>query len=84
MSIRDGYYTDLALANLLRLGILLMILGLGALIMTGCSGAGDKPQAVGLAVKGSYTPGTADVTRNQVPQGGIDEKSGPTPTTPAK
>lgn len=49
-------------------------------IIAGCSSESDRTRSLDLAVKGSYTPGSLALTRNQPPQGGIDEKSGVTPT----
>jgi hypothetical protein len=50
--------------------------------MSGCGNTSDpRSQAIDLSVKGLYTPGPSEAsTRNQIPQGGLDEKSDSTPT----
>jgi hypothetical protein len=83
MSNRDHYQTDLFLAFLFRAVFAVGLLGFIALQVAGCSADKDRSRAIDLGVKGSYTPGEAAGTRNQIPQGGIDEKSGNTPTKPA-
>ena len=82
---RDGYYTDLALAWVLRTGLTIFSIGLW-LLLSGCSTDTKDPrsQSVDLSVRGSYIPGPGASTRNQTPQGGTDEKSDSTPIQPAK
>lgn len=53
-------------------------------LATGCSADKDRSRSLDLAVKGSYIPGETGGTRNQLPHGGIDEKSDPTPTKPVE
>ncbi|DAD50550.1 TPA_asm: hypothetical protein [ssRNA phage Gerhypos.3_16] len=79
MSIRDDYEKDWKQATLYRLWYYILVLGLLTIYLAGCSADTDRSRDIDLAVKGSYTPGKATGTRNQVPQGGIDEKSGVTP-----
>lgn len=84
MNVRDGYYIDLYTAFGIRciiLGGFVLILGT---VLLGCSADNERSRAIDLAVKGQYVPGDVAKTRNQPPQGGIDEKSGQTPTEPAK
>lgn len=64
--------------------IVLSSLLLVAMVVAGCSADKDRPRAIDLAVKGGYTPGEAIGTRNQLPQGGADEKSGSTPSESSK
>lgn len=78
----DGYYADIRIAFLCRAVIALSIFSILAIVLGGCSADKDRSRAIDLGVKGSYTPGEMSSTRNQPPQGGIDEKSGPTPTKP--
>jgi len=78
----DGYYADLRIAFLCRAVISLGMLSILASMLGGCSADKDRSRAIDLGVKGSYTPGEMSSTRNQPPQGGIDEKSGSTPTKP--
>lgn len=82
MGNRSGYYTDLYIAFLLRLMLFLGMGAIMALILGGCADSVIRSHAVDLAVKGTYVPGNAVETRNQIPQGGTDEKSGSTPATP--
>jgi len=79
---RDGYHLDLMLSFLARAVLYAGIIGFGAFALGGCSADKDRSRQIDLGVKGAYTlpPGDAAGTRNQVPQGGIDEKSGSTPT----
>jgi hypothetical protein len=51
--------------------------------VSGCSTTSDRARSLDLAVKGSYSPGPDASTRNQIPQGGTDEKSDSTPREPA-
>jgi hypothetical protein len=59
-------------------GFLIVIM----IMMSGCGNTSDpRSQAIDLSVKGLYTPGPSEAsTRNQIPQGGLDEKSDSTPT----
>lgn len=50
-----------------------------AFSVAGCSTTNGETRSVDLLVKGSYSPGSAQGTRNQNPQGGTDEKSDSTP-----
>jgi len=84
MNVRDGYYTDLALAFWIRAAIATSFIAILAMLLAGCSADSERSRAIDLAVKGQYVPGDVAKTRNQPPQGGIDEKSGQTPTEPAK
>lgn len=78
----DAYRSDLRIAFLCRAVIALGMLSILASMLGACSADQDRSRALDLAVKGSYTPGEGNLTRNQPPQGGIDEKSGSTPTKP--
>lgn len=80
-----SYYTDLGLAWVLRCGIAVSSISLW-LMLSGCSTDNKDPrsQSVDLSVRGSYIPGPGASTRNQIPQGGTDEKSDSTPIQPAK
>lgn len=76
MSTRDSYYLDLCVATLLRGGMFLFILAIMAM-MAGCS---PFPSAKDILPKISsdvlpFQDGSADQTRNQLPQRGCDEKS---------
>jgi len=82
MSDRDVERAESLKVTLFHLGCLLALLGFVLFNVTGCSTDQDRSRNFDLAVKGSYNPGNATVARNQLPQGGIDEKSGVTPTKP--
>lgn len=82
MSNRTDSLIDRTCAFLITTGLLLGSVGLLAFALGGCSADKDRPRSVDLGVKGSYIPGSAIGTRNQPPQGGIDEKSGSTPAGP--
>jgi hypothetical protein len=84
MNVRDGYYTDLYLAFMIRFAIFACFLAILAMMLAGCSADSERSRAIDLAVKGQYVPGDLAKTRNQPPQGGIDEKSGQTPTEPSR
>lgn len=82
MNVRDGYHTDLFIAFSVRAAIAVSFIAILAMALSGCSADNERSRAIDLAVKGQYVPGDVAKTRNQPPQGGIDEKSGPTPTKP--
>lgn len=84
MNVRDGYNSDLLLAFTIRAAIFASLLAILGYWLAGCSADSERSRAIDLAVKGQYVPGELAKTRNQPPQGGIDEKSGQTPTEPAK
>jgi hypothetical protein len=80
----DGYYSDLLLASLLRLGLFLGILSIIAVVSSGCSR--DENRDVSpfgkLAARDPLDLGEAAQTRNRLPQGGCDEKSDSSLTGP--
>jgi type IV secretory pathway TrbL component len=80
MSVRDTYHLDLWLAFLFRLILFVGMVGLGAYYISSRDDGRSKSITVDLGVKGVFTPGADTGTRNQIPHGGIDEKSGTTPT----
>jgi len=84
MSNHGSYHMDIAIAALSRTVITVGLLAFMAWGFAGCTAEKDRSRAVDLSVKGAYSvpPGAADQTRNQLPHGGIDEKSDPTPTKP--
>lgn len=84
MNVRDGYYTDLYVAFGIRAAIAISFMSILLMLLSGCSADSERSRAIDLAVKGQYVPGDVAKTRNQQPQGGIDEKSGQTPTEPTK
>jgi hypothetical protein len=84
MNVRDGYNSDLVLAFMIRFAIFMSLCAILAYLLMGCSADSERSRAIDLAVKGQYVPGDVAKTRNQPPQGGIDEKSGQTPTEPTK
>lgn len=84
MNTRDSYYADLILAIWIRGTIYFSFMAILAMMLSGCSADSERSRAIDLAVKGQYVPGDVAKTRNQPPQGGIDEKSGQTPTEPTK
>lgn len=75
---------DLTIAWVVRVMIATSLLSF-VLIQGGCSQSGPPiSHAIDIAVKGSYIPGSSDAsTRNQIPQGGTDEKSDSTPAKPS-
>jgi hypothetical protein len=81
MEDREYKDTELFLDTLLRAGIVFLSAFLVMVLLGGCSADKDRSRAIDLAVKGSYIPGSTAGTRNQIPQGGTDEKSGSTPTS---
>jgi len=84
MNTRDSYHADLILAIWIRSIIYLGVTAILVVMLVGCSADSERSRAIDLAVKGQYVPGDVAKTRNQPPQGGIDEKSGQTPTEPTK
>lgn len=83
MTDRENQILEEFLGTLSRLTIMLIGTFLVLVLVTGCSADSERSRAIDLAVKGSYTPGETIGTRNQIPQGGTDEKSGSTPTMPS-
>lgn len=77
MSSLDAYYTDLVVAFVVRLGLFLGILATIAIVLSGC--ARDNPQDILPSMSADSQPITADgetdLTRNQQPHRGCDEKS---------
>lgn len=77
MSIRDGYYTDLWIAFVLRSGLFCGILAILAIVLSGCSRSG--PQDILPSMSAVTDPivgqGEDSQTRNQLPHRGCDEKS---------
>lgn len=73
------YYHDLATAWCIRVLFYGAIAALFA-ALAACSGTTDRTRSLDLGVKGQYVPGPEAPTRNQIPQGGTDEKSDSTPT----
>lgn len=77
-----SYGRELAIAWVIRCFLMSALLAMVA-SLAAC-GTNDKPRSLDLAVKGLYTPGLDASTRNQIPQGGTDEKSDSTPKEPAR
>ncbi len=50
-----------------------------SIAVVGCSTGDGTSRSIDLTVKGTYFPGLDASTRNQIPQGGTDEKSDSTP-----
>lgn len=77
MSIRDGYYSDLLVAFVLRSGLFLGIVAILAMVLSGCSRSGPQDILPSMpAVNPQIAEGGEDSqTRNQIPQRGCDEKS---------
>lgn len=76
MKLHDGYYQDLFLAFLFRFWLTLGGLCVIALVAIGCSRSETgSPSLDGSAVRVPLELGEGARTRNQLPQGGCDEKS---------
>lgn len=69
MNSRDGYYQDLLLASLLRIGLLIGIMAVSAIILSGCtrSGSEDVLPSTSAARPLFLGPGEAGQTRNELP-----------------
>jgi hypothetical protein len=86
MKLSDGYYADLVLATLFRVGFTLGILCIIAVVSSGCSRT-TPTEPVSLdagAVRRQLDDGEAAQTRNRLPQGGCDEKSDSSLTGPLR
>jgi len=90
MDSRGRYYTDLAVASVLRILLLLSLLAVYA-IMTGCARDGTQstvPFTMTGSVAADYRPiaagGETSQTRNSLPIKGTNEKSDSALIVPAK
>lgn len=64
--------------------VVVLVLCAFLIALGGCSTTDGNTRSLDLSVKGSYNPGSGAMTRNQIPQGGTDEKSDSTPLESAR